>query len=67
MPDFVKNKFSFMLIGLSQLNTRCSNSSKSSGKKLMGKPTTVIAEAKFIQISLEIGSSAMIGSKKKSF
>lgn len=65
--SYTTNKIFYMLIGLTQLNTRCSNSSKSSGKKLMGKPTTVIAEAKFIQISLEIGSSAMIGAEKKSF
>ena len=60
-----------MLIGLTQLNTRCSNGcsdgGKRSGKKLTRKPTTVIAEAKLIEISLKLGSPAMIGAKKKSF
>ena len=54
-----------MLIGLTQLNTRCSNGGKRSGKKLTGKPTAVIAEGKLIGIRLKLGSPAMIGVQKE--
>ena len=47
-------------IGLTQQDTRCSDSTNKAREKLMGMMPAVEAETKFVEIRLESGAAAMI-------
>ena len=51
-----------MLIDLTQHTTRCSNRSDKSQEHLISRHAAVETEAELIQIWLQFGASAMVGS-----
>lgn len=50
----------YIHIGLTQQDTRCSDSANTAREKLMGMVPAVEAETKFVEIRLEPGAAAMI-------
>lgn len=50
----------YIHIGLTQQDTRCSDSANKARKNLMGMASAVETETKFVEIRLELGAAAMI-------
>ena len=54
-----------MGIGLSQHNTRCSNSTDESGKELIGMKSAIESETELIHIRLIVSAATVVGTLYK--